>query len=121
MLFRSLADDAAEGHRTGVRAAQRQPVTIADGLRTALGELTFPVVRGLVDDVAVVSEEEIVAAMRFAFTEARLVIEPSAAVGVAAILAGRVGGERARPVVCVLCGGNADLARLPWLSPSSTA
>jgi threonine dehydratase len=110
----ALADDAAESRRTGVRAPQRPPVTIADGLRTALGELTFPVVRELVDDVAIVSEEEIVEAMRIAFTEARLVIEPSAAVGIAAVLAGRVGGPADRPLACVVCGGNADLARLPW-------
>jgi threonine dehydratase len=110
----ALADDAAESRRTGVRAPQRPPVTIADGLRTALGELTFPVVRELIDDVAIVSEEEIVEAMRIAFTEARLVIEPSAAVGIAAVLAGRVGGPADRPLACVVCGGNADLARLPW-------
>jgi threonine dehydratase len=89
-------------------------VTIADGLRTSLGELTFPVVRDLVDDIALVSEAEIIAAMRIIFTRARLVIEPSAAVGVAAILAGRVGGAMDLPTVCVLCGGNVDLANLPW-------
>ena len=112
----ALADDAAESRRTGVRAPQRPPVTIADGLRTALGELTFPVVRELVDDIATVSEDEIVDAMRIAFTEARLVIEPSAAVGIAAVLAGRVGGPADRPLACVVCGGNADLARLPWVA-----
>ena len=111
-----LAGDAAEGKRTGVRAAQRPPVTIADGLRTPLGELTFPVVRDLVDDIALVSEEEIAAAMRLMFEEARLVIEPSAAVGVAAVLAARIGGNPAVPTVCVLCGGNVDLAKLPWLA-----
>ena len=111
-----LAGDAEESKRTGVRAAQRPPVTIADGLRTPLGELTFPVVRDLVDRIALVSEEEISAAMRLVFEEARLVIEPSAAVGVAAILAGRTGGDPARPTVCVLCGGNVDLAKLPWLA-----
>jgi len=111
-----LAGDAAESRRTGTRAPQRPPVTIADGLRTALGELTFPIVRDLVDDVALVSEEEIVAAMRFAFEESRLVIEPSAAVGVAAVLAGRAGGRTDRPLACVICGGNADLAGLPWLA-----
>ena len=54
--------------------------------------------------------------MRFAFEESRLVIEPSAAVGVAAVLAGRAGGRTDRPLACVICGGNADLARLPWLA-----
>jgi threonine dehydratase len=52
--------------------------------------------------------------MRVIFMQERLVIEPSAAVGVAAILAGRVGGGLDRPTVCVLCGGNVDLAQLPW-------
>lgn len=112
----TLAGDAEESKRTGRRAPQRPPVTIADGLRTALGELTFPVVRDLVDAVALVSEDEIVAAMRLVYEQERLVIEPSAAVGVAAILAGRVGGPIDRPAVCVLCGGNADLANLPWLT-----
>lgn len=111
-----LAGDAAESLRTGTRAPQRPPVSVADGLRAALGELTFPMVRDLVDGIALVSEEEIVAAMRFTFEESRLVIEPSAAVGVAAILAGRVGGPTDRPLVCVACGGNVDLARLPWLA-----
>ena len=109
-----LAGDAAESKRTGRRAPQRPPVTIADGLRTSLGELTFPVIRDLVDDIALVSEAEIIAAMRIIFTRARLVIEPSAAVGVAAILAGRVSGAMDLPTVCVLCGGNVDLANLPW-------
>ena len=54
--------------------------------------------------------------MRIAFTEARIVVEPSAAVGIAAVLAGRVGGRMDRPLACVVCGGNADLARLPWLA-----
>lgn len=113
-----LAGDAAESHRTGARAPQRPPVSIADGLRAALGELTFPIVRDLVDEVALVSDGEIVSAMRMAFEEARLVIEPSAAVGIAAVLAGRVGGRTDRPLVCIACGGNADLARLPWLEPA---
>jgi threonine dehydratase len=110
-----LAGDAAESKRTGKRAPQQPPVTIADGLRTSLGELTFPVIRDLVDDIALVSEAEIIAAMRLVFTRARLVIEPSAAVGVAAILAGRTNGRMDLPTVCVLCGGNVDLMHLPWV------
>lgn len=113
-----LAGDAEESKRTGVRAAQRPPVTIADGLRTPLGELTFPVIRDLVDAIALVSEDEIIAAMRVIFMQEKLVIEPSAAVGVAAILAGRVGGSLDRATVCVLCGGNVDLAQLPWSMPN---
>jgi threonine dehydratase len=73
-------------------------------------------VRDLVDDVVTVTEAEIVDAMRFAFERMRVVIEPSAAVGVAAFLAGRCGGDASRPAVVVLCGGNVDLSALPWLA-----
>jgi len=112
----ALAGDAAESFRSGRIAPQHPPVSIADGLRAPLGELTFPLLRDLVDDVVTVSEDEIVAAMRFAFEDMRVVIEPSAAVGIAALLAGRCGGDRARPAAVVLCGGNVDLAALPWLA-----
>jgi len=110
----ALAGDAAESFRTGRIAPQHPPVSIADGLRAPLGALTFPLLRDLVDDVVTVSEDEIVAAMRFAFEDMRVVIEPSAAVGIAALLADRCGGDRARPAAVVLCGGNVDLATLPW-------
>lgn len=109
-----LAGDAAESFRSGRIAPQHPPVSIADGLRAPLGELTFPLLRDLVDDVVTVTEGQIVAAMRFAFEEMRVVIEPSAAVGIAALLADRCGGDRARPAAVVLCGGNVDLASLPW-------
>ena len=112
----ALAGDAAESFRSGRIAPQHPPVSIADGLRAPLGELTFPLLRDLVDDVVTVSEDEIVAAMRFAFEDMRVVIEPSAAVGIAALLAGRCGGDRAHPAAVVLCGGNVDLAALPWLA-----
>ena len=114
----ALADDAAESRRTGRIAPQRPPVSIADGLRAPLGALTFPLVRDLVDDIVVVEEDAIVDAMRFAFEQASLVIEPSAAVGIAALASGRCGGDALRPAVVVLCGANADLSRLPWLAPA---
>lgn len=113
----ALADDAAESRRTGRIAPQRPPVSIADGLRAPLGSLTFPLVRDLVDDIVVVDEDAIVHAMQFAFERASLVIEPSAAVGIAALASGRCGGDALRPAVAVLCGANADLSRLPWLAP----
>ena len=115
----ALADDAAESRRTGRIAPQRPPVSIADGLRAPLGALTFPLVRDLVDDIVVVDEGAIVAAMRVAFEQAALVIEPSAAVGIAALASGRCGGDASRPAVVVLCGANVDLARLPWLAPGA--
>ena len=115
----TLADDAAESKRTGIRAAQRAPVTIADGLRAPLGALTFPVVRDLVDEIVTVGEDEIAAGMRRVYEDAKLVIEPSAGVGVAAVLGAamraRAAADEARGrTVVVLCGGNADLDALPW-------
>jgi threo-3-hydroxy-L-aspartate ammonia-lyase len=80
--------------------------TIADGQQTASpGELTWPVIQALVDEVVTVSDDEIVTAMRFCFERLKLVVEPSGACGLAALLAGRVdvGGLR---VGVVLSGGN---------------
>jgi len=115
------ADDAARGKSSGERQQPPMTTTIADGLRTGLGALTWPVVRDLVDEVVTVEEEEIVDAMRFVFERMKLVIEPSAAVGVAAALGSarpildRLAADAgAGPVGVVLCGGNVDLDRLPW-------
>jgi len=89
------------------------PQTIADGLRTSLGELTFPIVRDLVDEVIVVEEREIVAAMRLVWERLKVVIEPSAGVGVAAVMRDdvRTRGDLGVTAV-VLCGGNVDVAAL---------
>lgn len=116
----ALADDAAEAKRTGHRVQQRPPVTIADGLRAPLGELTFPVVRDLVDAIVTVPEEAIAQGMQHVMERVHLVIEPSAGVGVAAVqseaMRATAAADEARgPTVVVLCGGNADLAALPWL------
>jgi threonine dehydratase/serine racemase len=107
------ADDAARSKAQGKLIPQTGPRTIADGLLTSLGELTWPVVRDLVDDVLTVSEEEIVQAMRLMWERAKLLIEPSAAVPVAAVLSGRM--PAAGRVGIVLSGGNVNLDKLPWL------
>jgi threonine dehydratase len=109
------ADDAARSKAAGALIPQTCPRTVADGLLTSLGELTWPLVRDRVERVVTVAEEEIVAAMRLAWERGKLLIEPSAAVAVAAVLgeefralggAGRVG--------VVLSGGNVNLDALPW-------
>src|SRR5262249_28789002 len=109
------ADDAARSKRGGQFVPQTGPNTIADGLLTSLGKLTWPVVRDLVDEIITPTEEEIVAAMRLIFEGGKLVIEPSAGVGVAVALHGSL---RNRPglskVGVVLCGGNVNLDKLPW-------
>lgn len=112
-----LAGDAAASKREGSIQPAMKPVTIADGLRTSLGPLTFPVVRDLVDEVVLVSEADIVSHMRLAWERMKLTIEPSAAVGVAvACSAWMRARENAdmQDVGVILCGGNVDLSALPW-------
>jgi threonine dehydratase len=110
-----LADDAAESLRTGRIVPQRPPRTIADGLRTSLGKLTFPIIQQNVDEVISVSDEAIICAMHLIWERAKLVVEPSAVVGVAAVFQddfkARPGMEK---TAVVLSGGNLDLSNLPW-------
>lgn len=110
------ADDAFRGKQSGSRQPPPAASTIADGLRTGLGDLTWPVVRDLVDEIITVEERAIVEAMRLVFERMKLVIEPSAAVGVAVAFDPRF---RSRPGLSptgvILCGGNVDLDRLPWM------
>jgi threonine dehydratase len=109
------ADDAFRSKAAGRIEAVRRIDTIADGLRTSLGVLTFPVVRDLVDEVLLVEEEAIVAAMRLVWERMKVVVEPSAAVGVAAALDGSFASRSGfGTTAVVLCGGNVDLDRLPW-------
>ena len=108
------ADDAARSKKAGERLSQDAPDTIADGLRTSLGELTWPVVRDLVPRIVTPSEAEIAAAMRTIFERLKVVIEPSAAVsGAVALRAAELAPKEAR-IGVVLCGGNVDLDHLPW-------
>jgi len=107
------ADDAKRSKEAGALVPQTDPHTIADGLRTSLGSLTWPVVRDVVHRVETVGEDEIVSAMRLVFERMKLVIEPSAAVGVAVALGARLRDDEKR-VGVVLCGGNVDLDALPW-------
>lgn len=114
------ADDAARSKAAGKRILlDGVPDTVADGLRTSLGTLTWPIVQNLVDDIITVPEEEIVAGMRLVWERMKLVIEPSAGVGVAVALGPAIkalyGGSLQR-VGVVLCGGNQDLDSIPWLS-----
>ena len=107
------ADDARRSFQEG-RIIPAQANTIADGLRTSLGELNFPIIRANVDDIVTVSEAAIVAAMRQIWTTMKIIIEPSSAVPYAAIAEKKfaVAGRR---VGIILTGGNVDLDALPWL------
>lgn len=110
----AAADDAARGFETGELQPQVLPVaTVADGLTTAMSAMTFGVMRALVDDVVTVSEAAIVEAMRLVWSRMKIVIEPSCAVPLAALLEGRW-EARGQRVGIILTGGNVDLDRLPW-------
>jgi threonine dehydratase len=109
------ADDAARSKAAGVLIPQTAPRTIADGLLTSLGDLTWPVLRDLVEGVILVTEEEIVGAMRLAWERAKLLIEPSTAVAVAAVLSSEFAAlDGLRRVGVILSGGNVNLEALPW-------
>jgi len=110
----SAADDAWRSFTTGVLHPSGSPKTVADGLRTSLGQNTFPLVRGLVADIVTTSEEAIVSAMRLVWERMKVVIEPSAAVPLAAILEGKLDVHGSRAAI-IFSGGNVDLDTLPWL------
>ena len=104
-----LADDATRTFRDGVLHRIHNPRTIADGLRTpALSELTWSIIRQNVADMVTVSEAQIIEAMRLLWTRLKIVVEPSGAVGLAALLADPAIATRGR-VGVILSGGNVDL------------
>jgi threonine dehydratase len=109
----AAADDAAQSLRLGRIVPQLDPRTIADGLRSSLGDKTFAVISSRVDGIGTASEEAIVRAMRLTWEKLKLVIEPSAALPLAVLLECNlpVAGLR---VGVILTGGNVDLDRLPW-------
>jgi len=108
------ADDAARSKAAGRLLPQTAPRTIADGLLTSLGEHTWPIVRDLVEAIVTVDDEAIVAAMRLVWERTKLLVEPSAAVPLAAALSGAAELAGAARVGIVLSGGNVDLDALPW-------
>ncbi len=108
------ADDAYRSFKSGHIVPSLDPNTIADGLRTSLGDLTFPIIQRYVRDIVLVSEEAIVEAMRCLWERMKILVEPSAAVPLGAVLSRRldVAGRR---VGLIVSGGNVDLDRLPWV------
>ena len=112
----SGADDCARSVAAGKLIPQTDPHTIADGLLTSLGQHTWPILRDHVEQVLVVDDEQIVEAMRLLWQCAKLLVEPSAAVPLAAILAHRARFDALdlTRVGVILSGGNVDLDHLPW-------
>jgi threonine dehydratase len=108
-------DDTKRSLAAGERVSLAVPRTIADGLQaTTPGELTFEVNRRLVDEIVTVTDGRLVDAMRFAFDRLKLVVEPSGAAGLAAVLEGAV-SARGRRVGIVISGGNVGAERFAEL------
>jgi threonine dehydratase len=108
-----MADDAHRSLQAGRILPSENPKTIADGLLTSLGTLTFPIIQQYVEQIVTVSETGIIKAMKFIWERAKLVIEPSAAVPVALLWERKIDLSGLR-VGLILSGGNVDLERLPW-------
>ena len=108
------ADDAARSFKAGHIIADDAPNTVADGLKVPLKDLTWHFVSNHVSDILTVSEQEIVDAMRLIWARMKIVMEPSSAVPLAAILKNKdvFAGQR---VGVIITGGNVDLDKLPWL------
>ena len=109
----SGADDAMRSFKAGRIIPSVNPETIADGLLTSLGERNFQIIQQYVKDIVTVSEMAIVDAMRLIFERMKIVIEPSAAVPLAALLEHKVNVKNKR-VGIILSGGNIDLKKLPF-------
>jgi len=107
------ADDAKQSFRAGRRLVTEKKFTIADGLRTNIGEPNFAIIQHYVDDIVTASEEAIVSAMRTILETMKIVVEPSAAVPYAAIQESKI-DLRGTRVGVILTGGNVDLDALPW-------
>jgi threonine dehydratase len=108
------ADDAYRSLQEGRIIPSIEPKTVADGLLTSLGDLTFPIIRTYVHGIVTVSEEAIIGGMRHVWERMKIVIEPSAAVPVGALLERKIDltGKR---IAVILSGGNVDLEELPWI------
>lgn len=106
-------DDALQSLRSGLIMPATDRRSIADGLLASLGNRTFSVIRGYVDDIVTVSESAIIQAMRLIWERMKIVVEPSAAVPLAALLTGKF-NLRGRRAGVILSGGNVDLDALPW-------
>lgn len=109
------ADDAARSLAAGQLVPQTGPKTIADGLLTSLGQLNWPIIHRHVEQIITVSEEEIILAMRLLWERAKLLVEPSSAVALAAILTPQFQSRSDIPAIgVILSGGNVNLDALPW-------
>lgn len=107
------ADDAFKSFKAGKLIPAYSTNTIADGLRTSLGELPFSIIKTHVDGIVTVSESSIKEAMRYIWERMNIIIEPSCAVPIAAVFENKV-DVKGKSVGIIITGGNVDLGNLPW-------
>jgi len=109
-----MADDAFRSLKSGKIIPAVNPKTVADGLLTSLGTLTFPIIQQRVEQIVTVSEKGIIDSMKFVWERAKIVIEPSAAVAIGVLWEHKIDLAGLK-IGIILSGGNVDLAKLPWL------
>lgn len=109
----TLANDAFLSVQSGEIQPAKPPLTVADGLRTSIGDKNFEIIKTYVDDIVLVDEEEIIAAMRLIWERMKIVIEPSSAVPLAVVLKDKERFKDER-IGIILTGGNVDLNNLPF-------
>jgi len=109
----SGADDAYRSLKAGYVIPVENPVTIADGLRTSLGDVNFPIIKELIEEIFLVEENEIVEAMRLVWERMKIIIEPSSAVPLAALIKNK-GSFKNKHVGIIVSGGNVNLSELPF-------
>jgi threonine dehydratase len=107
------ADDAYRSFTKNKFIPSINPNTIADGLLTSLGSLTFPIIQKYVDEIITVTEESIISAMRIIWERMKIIIEPSSAVPLAAVIENQEKFAEKR-IGIIISGGNVDLNNLPW-------
>ena len=110
------ADDAYRSKAHGELIPQTDPKTVCDGLLTSLGELTWPIIRDQVDRVVTVRDVEVIAALRLTLSRLKILIEPSCAAPLAALIKSEL-PSTVKHIGVILSGGNVDLDRLSHLTP----
>ena len=107
------ADDAYRSFHSGRIESNRTTNTIADGLKTVLGDKTFPIIKKYVHDIIRVTEEEIIIAMRLIWERLKIIVEPSSAVALAALIREKE-NYHDQQIGIIISGGNVDLNQLPF-------
>jgi threonine dehydratase len=108
------ADDAYQSFYQKKLVLSINPDTIADGLRTSLGNLTFPIIRHLVSDIITVNDHATVEAMKLVWERMKIIIEPSSAVALAMVIKHKHRFSKQK-IGIIFSGGNVDLSDIPWL------